>query len=113
MQRSIVQDGLVVIDLRRPHGTQQGHRGRARIVPLSAPSSSPGSEGPIDAVDYLVKVFHQGPALVKPSLVLPGGLTVVGAQAKAYKSALIAQLAWTRAHVHRWLGFETTPGKTL
>jgi RecA-family ATPase len=63
--------------------------------------------------DLLAKEFPPTPSLVGDKLVIPGGVAILAAQPKVGKSYLVMQLALVRAYDRPWIGFSTTPGRTL
>jgi AAA domain len=69
--------------------------------------------GPFDVVDFLALDMPRPQSIVGNKIVIPGGLTILGAYPKLGKSQLLQQLALCRAYGKDWLGFPTTPGRTL
>jgi len=70
-------------------------------------------DGPHDLEDFLEMHFPDTPSLVGNKLVIPSGLTLFGGGSKIGKSHLAMQLTLNRAVGEPWLGFPTTPGRTL
>ncbi len=72
--------------------------------------------GPIlayDLPDFLGREFPSHPGIVGNKLIIQRGLTVTASAPKVGKSRLQMQLALARAYGRPWLGFPTTPGRTL
>lgn len=68
---------------------------------------------PCELRDFLKMELPRPSSIVGNKIVIPGGLTVFGAQPKIGKSNLLQQLALARADGQDWVGFPTTPGRTL
>jgi AAA domain/Bifunctional DNA primase/polymerase, N-terminal len=89
-----------------PH--EQSHH--ADGPPASAASASIEV---IDAADLVRREFTDEPALVGGGLIVPKALVVNGGQPKRGKSLLVLNREIRRARGRPFLGFATTPGRTL
>jgi AAA domain/DnaB-like helicase N terminal domain len=67
----------------------------------------------IDAADLVTRTFPEEPALVGGGLIVPRSLVVNGGPAKRGKSLLVLNREIRRAQGRPFLGFPTTPGRTL
>lgn len=67
----------------------------------------------IDAADLVTRTFPEEPALVGGGLIVPRSLNVNGGQPKRGKSLKVLNREIKRALGHPFLGFSTTPGRTL
>jgi hypothetical protein len=90
----------------RPSFTQNGHPERP------APATAPSIEI-IDAADLVVREFPEEQALVGGGLIVPRALVVNGGAPKRGKSLLVLNREICRALGRPFLGFPTTPGRTL
>jgi hypothetical protein len=67
----------------------------------------------IDAADLVVREFPDEPALVGGGLIVPRSLNVTSGPPKRGKSLFVLNREIRRAHGQPFLGFPTTPGRTL
>jgi hypothetical protein len=68
---------------------------------------------PIDVVDLLRREFPETPAVIGGGILPRQGFGVFGGAPKLGKSSLLLNAAICRATGQPWLGFPTTPGRTL
>jgi hypothetical protein len=80
--------------------------------PIRNPALRPGLE-PVDACDLLRRTYLEPPAIVSGGVIVRGSLNVLGGPPKRGKSLLTINLAICRALERSWLGFHTSPGRTL
>jgi len=78
---------------------------------LIDPSGNPITS--YDLADYMKVKFPYVPSLVGNRVIIPSGFTLMGTWPKVGKSYLAMQLALNRAYKEPWVGFPTTPGRTL
>jgi Bifunctional DNA primase/polymerase, N-terminal/AAA domain/Primase C terminal 1 (PriCT-1) len=67
----------------------------------------------IDAADLVARAFPEEPALVGGGLIVPRSLNVTSGPPKRGKSLFVLNREIRRAHGQPFLGFATTPGRTL
>jgi hypothetical protein len=99
------------------HALLQPHRPDFRGEPATAaPDPAPNEPTTIeviDAADLVARTFNEEPALVGGGLIVPGSLNVTSGPPKRGKSLFVLNREIRRAHGHPFLGFATTPGRTL
>lgn len=76
-------------------------------------SADPPTIEVIDAADLVAREFPEEPALVGGGLIVPRSLTVTSGPPKRGKSLFVLNREIRRAHGQPFLGFATTPGRTL
>jgi hypothetical protein len=99
------------------HALLQPHRPDFRGEPATAaPDPAPNEPTTIeviDAADLVARTFNEEPALVGGGLIVPRSLNVTSGPPKRGKSLFVLNREIRRAHGHPFLGFATTPGRTL
>jgi hypothetical protein len=84
----------------------------ARAEALRTPDAAAAIDT-IDAADLVAHKFPDEPALVGGGLIVPRALVINGGQAKRGKSLLVLNREIRRAKGLPFLGFPTSPGRTL
>jgi hypothetical protein len=71
--------------------------------------------GPVilTAHELLRQIYPEGPAIVSGGIIVRGSMNVIGGPPKRGKSSLVMNFALRRSLAAPWLGFDTTPGRTL
>lgn len=85
----------------------------APAFPADQPSPRTAPPEPIELTALLARQYPDHPGIVAGGLVVRQGLIVTGGAPKLGKSCLVSNLVIARHRGEPWLGFATTPGRTL
>ncbi len=86
--------------------------GRGADLP-AMPRRAAGQAQPVELNALLAKQYNEPPAIVGGGILPRGGLLIFGGPPKRGKSLALQQQALARSLGWPWLGFSTTPGRTL
>lgn len=77
------------------------------------PRTGPGSAQPVELHALLGKTYDEPPAIIGGGIIPRGSLIILGGPPKRGKSLLALQQVLARTLGWPWLGFPTTPGRSL